>query len=117
MVATLTIDDDVTLEVIGTPNWAKFSVRNGRPSQAFIMARVQVPASVSLTNISAGRPLGTQIRASRTGGSGATVLRPVLQGSPPVAKERRHARVEAGHERDASIPPPPCGQPSFSQRR
>jgi hypothetical protein len=49
--ATLTIDD-VTLEVVGTPNWARLSVRNGRPSQAFITAGVQVPASVMLTDLS-----------------------------------------------------------------
>jgi hypothetical protein len=48
--ATLTIDG-VTLEVVGTPDWAKFSVRNGRPSQAFIAAMVQVPASVMLTDL------------------------------------------------------------------
>src|ERR1700733_5422820 len=36
-------------------------------------------------------------------GSGANVRQPVLSGSPPAAKERRHAREDAGHERDSSI--------------
>src|ERR1700733_7783203 len=36
-------------------------------------------------------------------GSGANVRQPVLSGSPPAAKERTHAREDAGHERDSSI--------------
>jgi hypothetical protein len=39
----------------------------------------------------------------QTPGSGANVRQPVLPGSPPAAKERRHAREDAGHERDSSI--------------
>lgn len=48
--ATLTIDD-VTLEVVGTPDWATAGLRHGRPSQAFIAAVVNVPPSVMLNDL------------------------------------------------------------------